>query len=299
MRRLLHVVLVFGAAGMMAAFGGLGACGSPSGGDAGPKDSGSAADAGPTGGTITTASSNNALPPAWSGPIAAFKSDNTGAGSAYVSQIVKLTDSTTSTVGSGQCGATGFPSCSTCPTNFVFTSTTSGKSYCDGFTATAAGGGVAYADTFAYVSSTTACAAQFNNATNATIRGVWNDHFNSSNSTDTYSIALTNCSDVGVGAAYAGTGTPRPGTVGALLANLPAEGATVTVTGVVVAAWSASGGASFGFALEDASGAPNSGIAVGKDKTSASTAAPVNIGDDVTVMGTFTKKYPPNYKINL
>lgn len=133
----------------------------------------------------------------------------------------------------------------------------------------------------------------------ANIRGVWQDHYNSADKTDNYSIALTGCSDVGIGTAYAGTGTARAGTVHTLLAAPPADGSTVTVQGVVVAAWSASGGASFGFAVEDPAGGPNAGIGVVKSSSSASTAAPPAIGDDVTVTGALNAKFPPNYSIEL
>jgi hypothetical protein len=270
--------------------------------DSGSGNDAGGGDAGPTGGTIVTNSSGNALPTPWPGQVADFASDNSGTAKNWLNQLVQLSTSTTIVLGgSGQCGAAGFPSCSLCPAAFVSTSTSTNKSYCDGLSASANGvaGPFVYGDSFAYTSSTSACSTQLTTGTLASIRGVWNDHYNAATvlsdggtgKTDTYSIALTQCSDIGVGTPYAGTGTAAAGTVGSTLASNPTNGSTVTVRGVVVAAWSASGGSSFGFALEDIAGGPNAGIAVGKAKTSASTAAPVNVGDDVTVTGTISTSF--------
>jgi hypothetical protein len=271
-------------------------------------DSGNNGDAGSVGGTITTASSGNKIPTAWpSSAIADFAWDNTGNANKYVSQVVQFNGNLTVALGgSGQCNGTGTPSCTTCPSHFVSTSHTTGKSYCDGVQAVPVGVDAGnpdagftvflYGDDFSYLASSSACTSSLQAGGNLTsIRGVWADHYDSASHTDNWSIALTNCSDVGIGTAYSGTGTPRAGTVGALLANPPstADGGTptVTVTGVVTAAWSAGGGASFGAVVQDYAGGVNTGIAIGKSSSSASTAAPPAIGDDVTVTGAFSNDF--------
>jgi hypothetical protein len=267
-------------------------------------DSGTNTDGG-TGGTITTASSGNKLPAAWPAHASDLVSDNSGNAKNWINQLVQLSDPSVIVLGgAGQCGAAGYPSCNTCPTPFIQFGS---KNYCNGFSVDAgAGTPTVYADDYSYTSSTSSCSTLIGTAgaALASVRGIWNDYYSKGDpdagvpKSDTYSIALTQCSDVTGTGAYVGTTTPRAGTVASTLAGNPANGSTVTVTGVVVAAWSAGGGAEFGFALEDYAGGANSGLAVGKSSSSASTATPAAIGDDVTVTGTINYSFG-SWKIDL
>jgi hypothetical protein len=287
-------------------------------GDAGPQDGG-AADAGAAdggsndgglsdsgcldggacfAGTVALASGNNTLPAPWQGHVADFNPQNTGAASQHLSELVALIDLTTSAGGAGRCGSAGYPSCIQCPSNFLYQSSVTGESFCDGFAAHS-GSGTAYVDDFTFIANFATCVAQFNSAALPSIRGLWSDYFLASSGTNTYSIALTACSDVGVGVPYSGTGTARPGTVASLLASHPVNGQAVTAQGVVVAVWSAAGGGTFGAALEDPAGGPNAGIQVLKLAASSSSSAPPNVGDDVTVTGTFSSVAAPVLVIRL
>jgi hypothetical protein len=300
MRRLVHLFSGIAACAALAGFGGLGACGgSNSGPDASTPDA-SAADSGNSGnctGTagssqICTVSSMNTLPAPWTSANAAdFAVDNSGAASAYLNSVVEFTGMSM-TAG----GAVG----SGCPPAFVY------ETYCDGFYANVAGGladgGTAsiYVGDFSYLSSSTACASQFSGASLSTIRGVWYDYYNSTlTPTDYYVIALTSCCDVGVttGGCYAGMGTPpamAPAgsqSVHALLTGSAGDKTTQTVSGVVVAAYGPSSKGSFGFSLEDPAGGPQSALSVTRSSSSSSTAAAPNIGDYITITGTFEKSY--------
>jgi hypothetical protein len=248
-------------------------------------------DGGCSGGTIASVSHLNQLPAAWASATPTDFADSlTGPAAPYMNEIVELNVSSTSLSGS--------PASGSCPPAFVYTATTTGKSYCDGFYAQVPDGGAeinVLVDDFSFLSSSSTCSSTFNATPLATIRGLWSDYYNSSlpaGMQDNYVIALTACSDVGVGAAYAGTGTPTASTdIHTLLTGTTADGSTVTVSGVVVAAWGPSSSGSFGFALNDPAGGPQAGLSVSRASTSSSCAAAPAIGDYITVTGAFQKSY--------
>jgi hypothetical protein len=252
----------------------------------------------PPPGTVVVVSSGNALPAPFQSTIVDFASDNSGGASAYANQLVELTDPTTTAGGSGLCDAGSVPLCTPCPSNMVFTSPV-GNHYCDGFSANNANG-TAFGDDFDLIGQTAsnACAGQFNDAGLATLRGVWFAFLQPTTMTTTWTIAITACSDVGVGAPYSGTGAPPAGNIATLI-QTAATGQQVVAHGVVVAAWTSTAGTAFGFTLEDPNGAPFAGISVTKAPTSLSTAAVPAIGQAVTVTGTYNDSAAPIYRIDL
>jgi len=254
--------------------------------------------ASPPPGTVTVVSSGNALPPPFQGAISDFASDNSGGAFGYENEVVELIETTTTTGGSGLCDAGSVPLCTPCPSNMIFTST-AGNSYCDGFAASNTNG-TAFGDDFDLIgqAASNLCAGQFNDAGLATLRGVWFPFVQPSTMTTTWSIALTACSDVGVGTPYSGAGVPPAGNVATLLGSA-VNGSQVVAHGVVVASWTSTAGTAFGFILEDPNGAQSAGIAVNKAPTSLSTAGQPAIGQAVTVTGTFNDSAAPNYRIDL
>jgi hypothetical protein len=241
--------------------------------DSGVSDSGSGADAG--GGTIKTLSTMNALPAPWSSSNTAdFNADGGGAASMYLNGLVEFSAQTTT---QGQ-----FSDGGDCPAALQY------QSYCDGFQANAAGGGSVLLDTYDFAGSPNSCASQDNGVMLSTLRGIWYDSYGA------YAIAMTSCSDVGVGTGYMGSGTP-PSTpvgsmkVGAYLATNPADGAAAVISGVVVAVSPVDACGDYTFAIEDPAGGPNSATTV--YNSGAVPAKAPNIGDYVTVTGTWSKQY--------
>jgi hypothetical protein len=249
--------------------------------DAGPSDAGCSG-----GGTVVNGGTGIALPaPYQSSNVSDFASSNAGGASAYLNSLVQLTATSTSVGGTPGGG---------CPSVFVY------QTYCDGFNAVVSAGGdggVVLVDDFDYLSNSTACQNQFNNATLTSVRGLWYDYYNSAATPkDNYSIALTACSDVTGTGGYTGTGTApstptNSQTVHALRTGTGTDGSTQTVSGVVVAHWGPSSTGSFGFSIQDAAGGPTTGVAVTRSKTSCSQASVPNIGDYVTVTGAFHPSY--------
>jgi hypothetical protein len=124
----------------------------------------------------------------------------------------------------------------------------------------------------------------------SSVRGLWSDYENPhATPTSNWVVALTSCSDVGVGTPYSGTNVaPATTSVQELIASSPADGTIVLVSGVVVAAWSTTAGTSFGVAVEDPGGGPNAGVEVLRATSSPSTAVVPAIGDYVDVQGTWS-----------
>jgi hypothetical protein len=238
-------------------------------------DAGTGTDGGADGGgTITQVSHNNALPaPYMSSTASDFDQTNDGGAAAYVNALVEFTASGVSQ--GPDAGNVG------CPAPLVY------QTNCDGFQVNATGGSF-LVDAYYYAGDPTACASLDNAATLSSVRGVWYDDYGA------YAIAITACSDLGIGSPYGGTGTPpsTPAgsmTVSALLTSNPADGSTVIVSGLVVGL--RNGGDTFTVALEDPSGGAHTATSVYKSDTSPSTAAMPAIGDYVTVTGTWSKQY--------
>jgi predicted extracellular nuclease len=162
------------------------------------------------------------------------------------------------------------------------------QTYCNGFQANASGASV-LVDTYDYAQSPGACASQDNGATLSHITGIWYDTYGA------YAIAIRSCADLGSSSTYAGTGsapsTPQGSqTVAAFLASHPADGATVTVSGVVVGV-SVNVDGDVNFGLEDPNGGPNASTGVYKAGGGASQAATPSVGDYVTVTGSWSQSY--------
>ena len=250
------------------------------GADAGhSSDGGLHSDAGaPDGGagSVTTLSTGNQLPPPWVVTDAGSLNPDGGDSEAlqHLSALTTLAVAVSTTS-------------SPCPLPFT---SGGGTVYCNGFSAVPSGGpNAVIIDDFAYLGPNPPCKASLptEGAFLSSITGVWQDKTDQNPGTDLYVLALASCSGVGLGTAYAGTGTPPATTeVHALLESFSA-GSTVTVKGVVVAVYHASGGA-FGFAIEDPSGGALSAIAVKRAKTSAASGIAPEVGDYVTVTGRAT-----------
>jgi hypothetical protein len=239
------------------------------------RDAGAACTGGDAG-TVCLVSQCNKLPAAWttSNP-ADFSVSNDGGAAPYVNALVEFTAQTT-TQGATDGGTAG------CPTQLIY------QTYCDGFQATASGGSF-LVDTYDYAASPAACAAQGNGATLPSITGIW--YYVSG----AYAVAIRTCADLGVGAPYAGAGTApaTPAgsqTVHSLLASSPTDGQTVTVSGVAIAVTVSVDG-DITVALEDASGGPNSATQAYKLAEAAGTVTPPQVGDYVTVTGTWSASY--------
>jgi hypothetical protein len=222
---------------------------------------------------VVVVSSSNALPPALvvTDPTV-LKSDNSGPGAAlHVSARMTL-------------NAALMTSNSPCP--LPFTSST-GMLYCDGFNAKDSAGHTVVVDTFAFLGSNPPCKSTLpvNGNSLSTISGIWQDSYNATSMVDTWTLALSACSDVGQGTAYSGTGTPPMTTeISVLRLAFPTTPTMVTVKGVVTATWSAS--PAFGFTIQDPAGGNNSALPVSRGKASTSTAVAPHVGDYVTVTGT-------------
>jgi hypothetical protein len=249
--------------------------------DSGPVDAG-AGDAGAAAGSFTTKSSGNALPPAWA-PTSAGQMVSDGGGAEAqdrLSERATLTlPLTTST--------------NPCPLPFT---ASDGTVYCDGFDAKQDGGSSLVADTFSYLGTGAPCAGSLPPADGTAlskISGVWEVKHDNASGADTYVLSLTDCSDVGLGTPYAGTGSAGATTEIATLIASFAAGTTVTVQGVVVAAFGPTGSGAFGFTIEDPAGGPNAGIAVTRSGSSSSSSAnPPAVGDVVQVTGTTALQGP-------
>ena len=219
-------------------------------------------------GAITVQSSGNKLPDPWLVTDAAvLKQDNSGTGaSAHGNQLVKLNTQTTVSI-------------DPCPLPYT---SASGKTYCDGFNATDSGSNTVVVDTFSFLGTSPACTVP-TSGTLESITGIWGDSYDSKTKIDTWDIELADCSGIGLATPYAGTGTPADSKD---IQNLPPAtptGSQVTVSGVVVATWTAS--TAWGFNMMDPAGGENSGIAVEKGPSSTSSAAQPQVGDYVTVTG--------------
>jgi hypothetical protein len=246
-------------------------CGTPSGSDGG-HDAGVTDAGGGDAGTapLTTVATQTTLPSPWQSSNAAdFASDGGSAALPYLNGLVEFSGQTTT---QGQTADGG----GTCPAPLVY------QTYCNGFQANATGGGSFLVDTYDFAGSPSQCASQDNGVTIPTIRGIWYD------SNGAYAIAMTSCADIGIGTGYTGNATPpqTPAgskTVSAFLASNPADGSAVKVSGIVVGV----GGSTL--ALEDPNGGPNSAALVYFGSTTL--ANPPNIGDYVTVVGTWSQQY--------
>jgi hypothetical protein len=275
-------------------------CGSSSGTDSGnPTDSGSGTDAGNTdagfGGTLTVVQSGVALPTPWMSISSAdFNPTDNGAASVYLNSLVQLNIASTTTD-------------NPCPESFIYKAST-GTTYCNGFQANLPdGGGEVLVDTYSQLSSTqqTACQASFAGSAPTAIRGIWLDYYNSqATPTDSFTIALTDCSDMeglggNGGSAYTGSGTAPSlptgsQTVNTLLTGGAGNGIIVTVSGVITSVWSS--GTEFGFTMQDpgVTTTSQSGISGSKGDKSTSTSTAPAIGDYVTVTGIFKTYTMPN-----
>jgi hypothetical protein len=265
----------------------LAACGSSSSTDAGndaggsggcsPRDAGAACTGGQgDGGTICRVSQCNKLPAAFqSSNPADFGVSNDGGAASYLNGLVEFTAQSTSQ-GPTDGGSQG------CPAGLTY------QTYCNGFQANASGGSV-LVDTFDYAQSPATCESQDNGATLPSITGIWYDSYGA------YTIAIRTCADLGSSSTYAGTGSPPATpqgsqTVAAFIASHPADGATVTVSGVVVGVGVSSDG-DITFGLEDPNGGPNASTGVYKAGEAASLAVAPGVGDYVTVTGTWSQSY--------
>ena len=219
-------------------------------------------------GTLTIVSSNNKLPDPWVVTDATvLKADGSGTGaSAHGNQLVKLAVQTT-------------VSNDPCPLPYT---SSSGKVYCDGFNATDSSSNTVVVDIFSYLGTSPACTLP-TSGTLGSITGIWQDSYDSATKIATRNIALADCSGVGLATPYAGTATPAASTdIQTLDAALP-TGTQVTVSGVVVATWTAT--TAWGFTMMDPGGGDNSGMAAEKGPSSTSSASQPQVGDYVTVTG--------------
>ncbi len=256
-------------------------------------DSGPYVDAGPAG-TVMVVSSANLLPPAWqitdAGLLAESVPDGGDASVAYLNERVELTAALTT-------------NSNPCPVPFT---TATGKTYCDGFNAVDAAGQAVVVDSFTYLGTGAPCYAQMptnptDSLTLPSIGGVWGDNYNSTTGVDQLVLNLATCADmpgVAQGTPYAGVNMPPMTTDIAMLLSSFSPGATVTVHGVVIAAWSSSSTGSFGFSMEDPAGGPGAGIAVVRPSNSNSTTVAPNLGDYVSVTG-FIVAAGVSYEIHL
>jgi hypothetical protein len=236
------------------------------GGSATADGGSSGADGGAVAGTVTVASSGNRLPAAWNVTDATLlKSDGTGAGAqAHALQLTTLSVSTT-------------VSNNPCPLPY----TSMGHTYCDGFNATDGSGHAVVVDTFSYLGAHPSCTLP-TSGTLSSITGIWQGSYDSMTMTTTWTLALADCSGVGLGTPYAGSNAaPSSTDIHDTLASA-ATGTSVTVRGIVVGTWSAA--PAFGFTIQDTGGS-NTGIKVTRGKTSTSTATAPRVGDYVTVTG--------------
>jgi hypothetical protein len=255
--------------------------------DPGPTDPGATEVAGDTSeitlqpGSVSVLSSGNALPPAWVVTDASdLKVDGTGTGMrTHVDQLVKLDLSTTVVT-------------SPCP----LSSTSGTTTYCDGFSAKDASSNEVVVDWYSFLGAHPACTMPPAGPL-ASITGVVEDLYDSSTKVDTWAIGLVDCSGVGQGTAYSGTGTPLPSTdIASLFASNPTTASVVTVRGVVIGTWTTTTGF-FGFTMEDPAGGANSGMTVFKSSTSTTTATLPAIGDFVTASGPV--KHMGSYSISI
>lgn len=244
--------------------------GNNGGSDGGTTDGGST-DGGtnPTAGTVTVNSSQNALPSAWSvSDATVLKSDGSGTGAkAAVDELVTLNVATT------------VDSSATCALPYT---SSSGKTYCDSFNVKDSSGNEVVVDDYSFLGAHPTCTMPPAGGTSlATVTGVWEDNYNSTSKTDTWAIALPDCSGFG-GTGYTGTNQPAMTTDIATLNQNLQNGPVTGIHGVVIAEWAAS--SAWGFTMEDPGG--GAAIRVYKGSSSTSTAAEPSVGDDVTVSGT-------------
>jgi hypothetical protein len=158
--------------------------------------------------------------------------------------------------------------------------------YCDGFGAVDAAGHLVPVDTYAFLGNRPSCRAAWTTGSSLeTISGVW-QLFTPEAGPSFPVLALVDCAGVGVGAAYAGTGTVAASHDVAELLATWRPSARATVRGVVVGAWHSSSSAAFGFTLQDPDGAPGSGIRVVRARVSPVPGPPPQVGDHVRVSGT-------------
>ncbi len=211
--------------------------GTDAGVDAGMTDAGTdgGLDGGSDAGTltpgITIVSSNNRLPRAWvvsdatklnrSQPLptdGGAKSDAL----LHVGQWVKLDVPTTSN--------NTMTDEDHCPNVF--------NNICDGFAAVDTSSNIVLVDAFTLLGSGMSdCAASFNGVALPTIYGVWQGRLNTTVTpqTTSYSMALANCTGLGMGTLYVGTTyAPASTDIQDLQANYPAGKPLVSVHGVVV-----------------------------------------------------------------
>jgi hypothetical protein len=158
--------------------------------------------------------------------------------------------------------------------------------YCDGFGALDAAGHLVPVDTYAFLGNRPACRSAW--ATGATlerISGVW--QLFTPQAGPSYSVlAVVDCSGVGMGPAYAGTGKVELSHDVAELLETWQPGMRATVRGVVVGAWHSTSSAAFGFTLQDPDGAAGSGVRVVRPRVSAIQGPAPLLGDHVRVTGT-------------
>jgi hypothetical protein len=240
-------------------------------------DAGGSGDAG-FGGTLTTVSTGNALPAAFtSSSWQDFNPNNNDGGAVlFLNSIVEYTGPLTTSNAS-------------CPPPL------SQPPYCNGFTAATADGGTLLISSYSFLGGSPTCSADFNAYTAPNgIRGIWQDVYNSADTsnTDTFMISPGTCSDITGTGGYTGTGTApsTPAgsqTVYALLTGGASSGVVVTVSGVVTAYWGNASGTEFGTTIQDpgTTATANTGLYVYKSDKSPSTATHPNVGDYVTVTG--------------
>ena len=220
-----------------------------------------------TPGTLTVNSSGNALPGAWMvSDATVLASDGSGAGaSAHQDVLVTLNVATTVNASA----ACGLPY----------------KTYCDSFTVQDASGNQVVVDDYSFLGTHPACTMPPADGTSlTTVTGTWEAHYDSTLKKTTWAIALADCSGIGQGTGYTGSNQPA---LSQDIANLKAngglqDGPSGSVSGVVIAAWSAK--TAWGFTMEDPDG--GAAITVKWSSSSSSTATEPSVGDDVTVTGT-------------
>ncbi len=225
-------------------------------GDAGVTDGGGmgAVDAGPQG--LVVISKMHKLPPAWvvTDPTQLNRLQAIDAGSEGIKRVGSLVRFATPST-SDNTAATP----DKCPNIF--------SGMCSGFAATVTGAtNPVLVDNFALLGAARMdCADKFNGASLPSISGVWQGRFTSATNETAYSIALTSCAGVGVGAEYVGNiEAPASFDVQRMQASYARDGRVIVVRGVVTAVSAPSGTAMRiqNIYLQDPVGGPFSGIGV-------------------------------------
>lgn len=230
--------------------------------------------------------------------MGAFDAGDTGAASAHVGDRVIITGSVSSTE-------------SPCPLPFT---SSKGTVYCDGFTATDGSGNNAVVSTFAYFGTSNNCGGALPDAgmgehyTN--LQGIWEDDYNSTTKVDTFVIAPTDCSDLGLspdvncggGAGTGCTGTPPMSTdIYGLLSGTPTVSEVVSLHGTVTGRWSAKTG--WGLVMQDSN--PNAAgmdaihVYHNSDGGQGFNGAEPNVGDYIQATGTLTQPGGKYWELSL